>query len=474
MGIAFVRQHARTNREWWSPNVGPNTDPTYFYVWDGLRLRKPKPRPFLMVYSLLGMGEEDSPTTAGMDAKYAFTPNLTGLFALNPDFRNVEQTVDSVDFTYTERWLPDRRPFFEEGSKYFPTMSVFYSRRVGDIDSGGKLSGTLGDYSIGLMRASKSGESDYTVMQIGREWAGRSSLYVSGAQCNIPDRENTTGRVLATYRFTQASDRRVQLTTQLATADAASGSGTGQLFSAKLASQGGPRTLNWDINHQIIDPDYDPYLGYVPEKNLRAWRIGLRYNDILSGGSIDRWSAVLWSDLVNNLDGTLYYNSLSLFLFCSWRNRTGAGLTLAGTRRPPYRDRETRVSYWWGERDLYRNGYLELAFGKQAGGNYSYYSIGQRLPISERLSIDGSYEHSRIAVPSPRAYSSDRFITTLSYDFDPERTLAGRLISREGETNLYLAFRQRVRTGLDAYAIYGDPNAETTRDTFMLKLVRLL
>ncbi len=212
----------------------------------------------------------------------------------------------------------------------------------------------------------------------------------------------------------------------------------------------------------------------MPEKNLRAWRIGLRYNDILSGGSIDRWSAVLWSDLVNNLDGTLYYNSLSLFLFCSWRNRTGAGLTLAGTRRPPYRDRETRVSYWWGERDLYRNGYLELAFGKQAGGNYSYYSIGQRLPISERLSIDGSYEHSRIAVPSPRAYSSDRFITTLSYDFDPERTLAGRLISREGETNLYLAFRQRVRTGLDAYAIYGDPNAETTRDTFMLKLVRLL
>ena len=76
--------------------------------------------------------------------------------------------------------------------------------------------------------------------------------------------------------------------------------------------------------------------------------------------------------------------------------------------------------------------------------------------------------------PSPNAYSASQLISTLAYDLDNERTLAGRLVAQKGKTNFYLAYKQRVRMGMDAYVIFGDPNAESTRSSFALKLVSML
>ncbi|MCX6377655.1 MAG: hypothetical protein NTU88_16760 [Armatimonadetes bacterium] len=60
------------------------------------------------------------------------------------------------------------------------------------------------------------------------------------------------------------------------------------------------------------------------------------------------------------------------------------------------------------------------------------------------------------------------------YDFDNERTLAGRLVTSGGKSSIFLAYRQRVRRGTDVYLIFGDPNADVTRNSVMLKLVRSL
>ena len=60
---------------------------------------------------------------------------------LNPDFYNIEDVVETIDFTYTSRFLPVRRPFFSEGWGYFPPPFMFYSRLVEDVLAGTKFSG---------------------------------------------------------------------------------------------------------------------------------------------------------------------------------------------------------------------------------------------------------------------------------------------------------------------------------------------
>ena len=144
------------------------------------------------------------------------------------------------------------------------------------------------------------------------------------------------------------------------------------------------------------------------------------------------------------------------------------------SHRPPYHDAIARAGYQWGTNDLYKSGGFNAGIGRQAGGDYSYWSLGQGWPIGDKLSIQASYEFARIGEPSPDAFNSHQIVASAAYDFDNERTVGGRLISREGKTNLYLAFKQRVSTGTDIYLIFGDPNADSTRSSVTIKLSRLL
>ena len=123
---------------------------------------------------------------------------------------------------------------------------------------------------------------------------------------------------------------------------------------------------------------------------------------------------------------------------------------------------------------MYNNGGGGLIVGRQAGGSYLEWGIGHGWSLSDKLSVNAGYGYTRIRPPSPEAYSATQLVTTLAYDFDNERTMAGRLVAQKGKTNFYLAYKQRVRMGMDAYVIFGDPNAESTRSSFALKLVSML
>ena len=57
---------------------------------------------------------------------------LTGVATIKPDFQTIEQDVTGINFSYTEKLLTDRRPFFAEGSEFFhvgtmPTTKTFFA-----------------------------------------------------------------------------------------------------------------------------------------------------------------------------------------------------------------------------------------------------------------------------------------------------------------------------------------------------------
>lgn len=131
-------------------------------------------------------GTSEESYSAGLDLKYGLTSNLTLDATINPDFGQVEVDPAVVNLTQYETYYPERRPFFVEGAEIFrygvaglgmnrsDFGELFYSRRVGrapqrnlyaegarfvdapeqsTIAGAMKMSGGIGEWSVGLMEA---------------------------------------------------------------------------------------------------------------------------------------------------------------------------------------------------------------------------------------------------------------------------------------------------------------------------------
>ena len=120
----------------------------------------------------------------GGDLKYGLTANLTADFTYNTDFAQVEIDEQQVNLTRFSLFFPEKRDFFLEGRGIFDfarggvtgavfTSAIstsiqpylFYSRRIGlnrgrviPINGGGRLTGKVGKYAIGVMNIQTADE----------------------------------------------------------------------------------------------------------------------------------------------------------------------------------------------------------------------------------------------------------------------------------------------------------------------------
>ena len=61
--------------------------------------------------------------------------------------------------------------------------------------------------------------------------------------------------------------------------------------------------------------------------------------------------------------------------------------------------------------------------------------------------------------PATDAATTTQTVLTTAYQLTPEKTLAARLVHRDGEgLNLFASYRQRVRKGMDSFILLGDPD----------------
>ncbi|MBK8504663.1 MAG: carbohydrate binding family 9 domain-containing protein [Saprospiraceae bacterium] len=96
---------------------------------------------------------------AGFDAKMILSTSLNLDLTVNPDYSQVEQDEQVTNLDRFELFFPERRQFFLENTDLFANLGKsgiqpFFSRRIGlnaPVLGGGRLSGQLGDWRIGLM-----------------------------------------------------------------------------------------------------------------------------------------------------------------------------------------------------------------------------------------------------------------------------------------------------------------------------------
>ena len=143
----------------------------------------------------------------GGDLKYHVTPNLTFDFTANTDFAQVEIDEQQVNLTRFSLFFPEKREFFLEGRGIFDfargglgggggdagdTPWLFYSRRIGldrgriiPIDAGGRITGKVGPWAVGLMNIQAGNEpvsgtdpTNFTVLRLKRDVFRRSAVGV--------------------------------------------------------------------------------------------------------------------------------------------------------------------------------------------------------------------------------------------------------------------------------------------------------
>ena len=90
---------------------------------------------------------------AGLETKAIIHYSLTLDVTLNPDFSQVES--DDPQVTVNQRYavqFPEKRPFFLENNTYFVTPeNLFFSRNIVDPEFGGRLTGRLGRWNLGVL-----------------------------------------------------------------------------------------------------------------------------------------------------------------------------------------------------------------------------------------------------------------------------------------------------------------------------------
>ena len=138
----------------------------------------------------------------GLDVKYGLTQNLTADFTYNTDFAQVEADEQQINLTRFSLFFPEKREFFLENQGLFQfgtvgnagqngqTPIMFYSRRIGldnarqiPIRAGGRLTGRVGRFSLGLLDlqtgdedVSKTPAANFSVLRVKRDILRKSSI----------------------------------------------------------------------------------------------------------------------------------------------------------------------------------------------------------------------------------------------------------------------------------------------------------
>ena len=218
-GINFGRSRSRTlERSFWSGPLDDLARVSQAGTLESLQVSEPEQRHRLIPYGIARFQEEASTEwDIGVDMSYALTPQTSVYGTLNPDFATIEADQEEVNLTRFELSLPEKRHFFLEGNELFgQRIRTFYSRRIADIDAGGKLLGREGPWTFVLLAAGsedveETKDAFYTVARVQRDVLGSSNIALTLADRTLDEDHRGSLGLDATLFFTETWGTTAQL-----------------------------------------------------------------------------------------------------------------------------------------------------------------------------------------------------------------------------------------------------------------------
>lgn len=469
MGINLDRFQQRTGeRSWWC-NLGVQefreNDGHWIDVLPPPRKRDIKFLPYLIggisetVNQVDGTSEARTEYTArlGGDLRLEVTPQLRLITTANPDFDNIEQDVEGIDFSYSERYVGDRRPFFSEGGNVYHLGNLFYSRRIMDMDGGIKLYGKVAkNTSIGTLGTYHRNNQNL-IIRAKQSLTATSHIIAGFLSHHRPDTDiNNVGHLSGSIRKGKFSADSSFTQSWQAESDGRTGDlnfrYNGSLFQSTLFAY-------------FVDPDFVNHLGYRPFTGIRGggveglisneWRQGLIRSIFVGANAIAS----------NTYEGELFQQDYSIFSNLYTHSDYGLSINWYGGQFQEFTDSILSIRMSARSSDQFNNVRIGYNWGKQAD---------KRLHrISGNLNLR-FYDFTAGLISSIQWHFERRYqqILTLSYDFTPALSLGSRLIWQVEGINIYFALRRSGYAGTDYFIILGDPNAVEFKKRIIAKIIQ--
>ena len=462
MGINLDRFQQRTGeRSWWC-NLGVQefreNDGHWIDVLPPPRKRDLKFLPYLISgISETEMDKREYTARAGADLRYEVTPQLRLIGTANPDFDNIEQSVEGIDFSYSERYVDDRRPFFSEGGNVYNLGNLFYSRRIMDMDGGLKLFGKVAkNTSVGTLGTYHRNNQNF-ILRAKQSLTATSHIIAGFLTHHRPDTDiNSIGHLSGSVRhgkFSMSSDF----------TQSWEGESDGKKGSVNLKFNGS--LFQSTLFGYFVDPDFVNNLGYQPYTSLRGggvegifsneWRQGFIRSVFIGANGL----------AANNYEGELFQRDFAVFSNFWSHSDYGLYLSWYGGRFQEFSDNVINIGLNARSSDQFNNVGIDYSWGKRAdrrirrvSGNLNLriYSFTAGLSSSIQWHFERHYQQ----------------ILTLGYDFSPALSLGSRLIWQKDGSNIYFALRRSGYAGTDFFIILGDPNASKFRQRLVAKVIR--
>lgn len=462
MGINLDRFQQRTGeRSWWC-NLGVQqfreNDGHWIDVLPPPRKRDLKFLPYLISgISETETDEREYTTRAGANLRYEVTPQLRLIGTANPDFDNIEQSVEGIDFSYSERYVDDRRPFFSEGGNVYNLGNLFYSRRIMDMDGGLKLFGKVAkNTSVGTLGTYHRNNQNF-ILRAKQSLTATSHIIAGFLSHHRPDTDiNSVGHLSGSIRHGKFSMSSNFTQTWEGESDGKKGN-VNLKFNGSLF-----RSTLWGY---FVDPDFVNNLGYQPYTSLRGggvegiisneWRQGFIRSIFIGANGI----------AANNYEGELFQRDFAVFSNFWTHSDYGLYLSWYGGRFQEFSDSLINIRLNARSSDQYNNIGIGYSWGKRADRRIRRVSGNLNLRVySFTAGLSSSIQWHFV-----RHYQQ---ILTLGYDFSPALSLGSRLIWQKDGSNIYFALRRSGYAGTDFFIILGDPNASKFRQRLVAKVIR--
>ena len=462
MGINIDRGQQRTGaRTWWS-NLGVNEFKENDGHWVDV-LPPPRQRELkLLPYLIGGYSEQEATDSAytaraGADIRYEVTPQLRLIGTANPDFDNIEQAVEGIDFSYGERYVPDRRPFFSEGGNVYNVGQLFYSRRIEDMDGGLKLFGKLGkNTSVGTLGTYHKNNQNF-ILSASQPLTATSEIgaaFLSHHKQGNPS--NNVGSVSGNARRGRFSVFSALTQSWMDASDGRTG-GIGLSYNGRLI-QSTSRVF-------FVDPDFVNNLGYQPFTGYRGVNFTTMFKNEWREGIVRSLTLFAHTDVANTYQGEVFSRNIRLSSQLLTHNDYSLSAFWNGGQFKEFSDSLFSISLGARATDRFNNVSVDYDWGEQAGepiyrisGNVNLRAYGFTAGLTSQ--VQWHFE---------RRYQQ---ILTLTYDFSPALSLGSRLIWQVEGINTYFALRRSGYAGTDFFIILGDPNASEFKQRLVAKVIR--
>ncbi|MFN8221027.1 MAG: sugar-binding protein [Fimbriimonadales bacterium] len=466
MGIDFFRFQNRNKVESAWSNVGTKGFYEDAGQWTGVVVpsRAFRPKLSLLPYVLPGVKDERGTFRSGVDARLALTPELTAVGSLNPDFNTIEGAVEGIQFSRRERFVPEKRPFFLEGEDFFVSSTrfndigaLFYARRIGSFDVGTKLYGKLSPVdSIGYLNATTFGERTDTVIRYKRDLDASTSAGVFLSNRTATDDDNSTA-VVDFHRRKGAWGIEGQLGKTWGQ-DAGGGL-------TVLSTTYEDKSNSSILQYQSISDDFRVANGFVPYTNQKGF---FGFTDWFSQYRKSKWRNTdfgFWGLYMDHQDGSAYSHGTGAFGSITHTNDWRVGGEVEYSETDGTIDSTYRLSLRTGATNRFRQFGVAVTTGRLQSEPATFVSPSASLRLLKKLDV--SYGGSILNLQG----QTNQHVMTASYELSPTRSIGGRVVTQNADTNWYVSFRSSGAKGTEFYFIIGDPNARRFVRQAQLKVV---